>query len=193
MSSRVVKRANTSEVTIAQLCVWASQLNAVVVSVPAIDEDGIMGHAHTPNCCTFTLPAYSCLSTEEKDALYAHIKSGGSVILLSRESANDPSVLAHELGHVAAFLADCDRDFRKPAPKLVRRARRCGLDEQSRESNDELMAECVAWRMLDWPLSPLLFDFCEPTFSEFARRTGWQSRWSHVTRNTGDADLNRVL
>jgi len=167
-----------SEDVIMKLCAWAAQLNAVVVSVPAIDEDGRMGHAHTPNFCTFTLDNYSCLSADEKRLLYAHVQNGGSVVLLSREASEDPSVLAHELGHVAAFLGDCDCDFRKPTPKLAHRARRCGMDEHSRESNDELMAECVAWRMLDLPLYPLLDSFCAPAFSEFARRTGWQSRWS---------------
>lgn len=128
--------------------------------------------------CTFTLPRTTGLSDEEKRILYAHVKSGCSVILLSREASEDRSVLAHELGHVAAHLANCDLDFRKPVPKLARRALRCGMDSRATVSRDELMAECVAWRMLDLPLSPILCDFCETAFSEFARRTGWQSRWS---------------
>jgi len=112
-----------------------------------------------------------------KRILYAHVKSGGAVILLDRDAANDSRVLAHEMGHVAAFLADCDCDYRKPDPKLLTRARRCGFDEHYCESNDGLMAECLACRMLELPLWPLLHNFCEPAFAEFTRRTGWQSRY----------------
>jgi len=167
-----------TEDALAKLCLWAARMGALVVTVPELDEDGRLGHAHTPSYCTFTLPNYSCLSAEEKSILYAHVKDGGSVILLSREASEDPRVLAHELGHVAAYLANCDLDYRKPAPKLARRAQRCGMDWRAITSRDELMAECVAWRILDLPLYPLLCDFCETAFSEFARRTGWQSRWS---------------
>jgi hypothetical protein len=123
------------------------------------------------------------LSADEKRILYAHIKNGGSVILLDREAANDFHTLAHELGHVAAFLADCECDYRKPAPKLASRARRCGFDEHSRESNDELMAECVAWLMLELPLSPLLHDFCQAAVETFVGRSGWKSRYGIAVHN----------
>ncbi|MFZ3265759.1 MAG: hypothetical protein WA172_17260 [Terriglobales bacterium] len=162
---------------IVQLCEWAARLGAVIVSVRASRECW-SAQASTPNHCVFTLDSHDYLSMDEKRILYAHIKNGGSVIFLNFEYADDPSVLAHELGHVAAFLAGRDCDYRKPTPKLARRAQRCGMDWRATESRDELMAECVAWRMLDLPLSPLLCDFCETAFSEFTRRTGWQSRWS---------------
>lgn len=159
----------TSENAVAKLCGWAERMGAVIVCARSLHG---LAQTHTPNFCTFTMSDYPCLSADEKRLLYTHVKNGGSVIVLSCEASQDPSVLAHELGHVAAYLASCDRDYRKPTPKMARRARRCGMDWRAVESRDELMAECVAWRMLDLPLYPLLSDFCETAFSEFARRTG---------------------
>jgi hypothetical protein len=89
---------------------------------------------------------------------------GGTVIFLDVEAACDSHVLAHEIGHVANYLAGADRDFRRPVPKLARLAKRCGLDESSRESNDEMMAECTARRVLKLPLYPQLHAFCEKSF-----------------------------
>ena len=169
--------ADANAITIETLCQYAASLGAVVVTVGELPS-GALAQAQTPNFCTLTLPEFDvCLNAEEKRALYAHVRDGGCVILLSREAADDATVLAHEMGHVAAFHANCDRDDRKPTPKLVRRAQRCGMDERAVESKDELMAECVAWRILELPLSPPLRDFCESTFSQFVGRSGWKSRY----------------
>jgi hypothetical protein len=170
------KLSMNAEMT-ATLCGWAASLGAGVVTVRALPS-GALAQAQTPNFCTLTLPEFDmCLSAEEKRILYADIKKGGCVILLTAETASDPAVLAHEIGHVVMFYAECDRDYRKPVPKLLRRARRCGMDECAPENRDELMAECVAWRILELPLSPLLGDFCESAFLEFVRRTDWESRY----------------
>lgn len=177
----------TSERTITELCAWAARLGAVLLCVREPDSrfHDWKAQAHTPGCCTFHLPDFHYpLSSDEQRILYEHVKRGGSVILLAPKAADDPKTLAHELGHVAVFLAGCDdaddRDS-KPNRTLIRHAEQCGLDGLSQESNVELMAECVAWRMLDLSLSAKLHSFSDAPFSEFARRTGWQSRWGHVT------------
>jgi hypothetical protein len=178
----------TTDRTITELCEWAARMDAVIVCVhePNHFFHDWIAQAHTPGNCRFHLPDYRYpLSADEQRILYDHVKSGGSVILLSPKAADDPKTLAHELGHVAVFLAGCDdadnRDS-KPSQTLLRHAEQCGLDEFSQESNVELMAECVAWRMLDLPLSAKLHSFSNAPFAEFVRRTGWRSRsrWSQT-------------
>jgi hypothetical protein len=136
-------------------------MGAVVVSVPQL---GALGLAQTPNWCVFTLPCDDYLNFKEKQILHGHVKSGGSVIFLDSQASDDPHVLAHEIGHVAVYRAGKDRGFSKPVPKLARLAKRCGFDDASLENNDELMAECLAWRILSLPLYPQLHAFCEEAF-----------------------------
>src|SRR4051812_4461635 len=168
----------TNENKIHNLCAWAARLGAMIVSVHELPGAG-MAQAQTPNFCTLTLPEFnSCLSADEKRVLCAHVKNGGEVILLDREAANDFHTLAHELGRVATFLADCDCDYRKPAPKLATLARRCGFDEHYRKSNDELMAECVHGGYWNCPLCPPLHDFCQAAFVAFVRHGGCKSRYT---------------
>jgi hypothetical protein len=147
---------------ITHLCRTASAMGCVVLSVP--DLGGPLGLCQTPMWCVFTLPAYGFLTPDEKDTLYAHVRHGGTLIFLDRAAASDEAVLAHEIGHVAVFLAGKDRDFRKPHPKLRTKAKRCGFDDASLESNDELMAECVGRRILGLPLYPHLVAFSEEAF-----------------------------
>lgn len=149
--------------TMDHLCHVASAMGALTVSVQHL---GSLGLTQTPDWCVFTLPCYEYLGPEEKQILYAHVKNGGSLIFLDREASEDSHILAHEIGHVAVYLTGKDRDFRKPAPKLARLGKRCGFDCDSLESNDELMAECVAQKILSHPLYPQLDTFCEEAFQK---------------------------
>jgi hypothetical protein len=166
---------------IPKLCAWAARMDVLIVCVREPDRrfHDWIAQTHTPGTVRTLYPddyRYP-LGTEEKSILHAHIKDGGSIVLLSPKAANDALTFAHELGHVAAYLAGCDdakdRD-RKPSRTLLRQAEKCGFDDFSRESNAELTAECVGRRMLELPLSVELHRFCDAAFSEFTRRTGWQ-------------------
>jgi hypothetical protein len=142
------------------LCALAYAMGALVLSVRGL---GALGCTQTPNWCVFTLSDYEYLSPDEKRVLHGHIRNGGSLIFLDREAGQD--ALAHEIGHVAMFLAGQDLDFSKPNRELAALAKRCKFDDYYLESNDELRAECVARRLLGLPLFPQLHAFSEKAFS----------------------------
>jgi hypothetical protein len=88
---------------------------------------------------------------------------------------HDPEILAHELGHHAAFLCRLcptwSESERSLSPSLNRAARRIGVDAYCRSCRSELHAELIGRRLLGDELTPTLRRFTARAWSELQRRS----------------------